>query len=629
MILCLPPELIYSVAAFLPTAGCLVRLAQTCRRLYEIIAADNYRIFQAFVQGQYPTVTVPPLWKDAAHALTLRSHAFRRRAVTARLVELPPNTVRIGKPKTTRRDRPTLGYRPVIDSYESWYGNHWFARKEVLAWGAGADVVLRIKHLSSHEVGEAESVGRKDSHDGAEWILFNDLHNVNSWDDVAGLHLLGGSYSAGFPDAEDLIVGHRNGKLAYLSISPSQGSATYKARFDTQGHNLDYTDLSTGTERVLAASLDRQHISFYRLDSEDDTVQPFASLKTSSHGSSKNRCSKLLSKQQIVVGADGESAKIDIFSFDPTDVKKERSIRIEDDEEGRKPRVTEMVPLPALHSMDDMKSSDLFLSGWEDSKIRLHDLRSPRPCVAVYGDTVDDSPVYSLLPIGHERLMVGSGANALLKIFDLRVSGKYHVDARNISSSISKQSHQPKGSNPYLRHLMNPPVYPSKDISIFLNYRLSENRFAIRLPRSGERRYRGPIYTMSLPSPTSSTLYVGLVNTVVRLDMVGTEDLLANGNGKTGENWSLANLSSGFNAQAASEHQPFELACYERPLPEDGGRGVRLLVQKPFWGSSRRQATDVNGEYDDCMPGWDDRWYQPSADRSNRRKGPWREGCNR
>ncbi|EGE06279.1 F-box domain-containing protein [Trichophyton equinum CBS 127.97] len=620
MLLRLPPELIFSIAAFLPTASCLLRLAQTCRRLYTIVAADNYRIFQAFVQGQYPTAVVPPLWRDAAHALTLRSHAFRCRAVTARYVEPPSNAARIGKPKTTRRDKPTLGYRPVIDSYESWYGNHWFARKEVLAWGAGADVVLRIKDLNSHDRAGEASGCQQDTYDGAKWVVFNDLPSVNSWDDVAGLHLLGDdSSSVDSLDAEDLIVGRRNGELTRLSISPSQGSATHRAFFDTQGHKLDYTDLSVGTERVLAASLDRGEIAFYKLDSDNDSVQPFVSLKAHLHGASRNRCSKLLSNRRIVVGADGESSKIEVFSFDETDVKTECTIRIEDDEAERKPRVTAMAPLPALSSMKETSSQDLFLSGWEESKIRLHDLRSPRPCVAVYGDTVDDSPVYSLLPIGHERLMVGSGAHGLLKLFDLRVTGRHHLDSNNISPSIPKSNYRRRSSSSIVRGLqLNLPPSAPKDISIFLSDRQSENRNNTRLQRTLKPRYRGPVYTMSLPSPTSSTLYVGLVNTVMRLDMVGTEDLCAAGDNKTGMNWSSLNLSLRLDAKASSGHQPADLSCYERPFPEDNGRGIRLFVQKPFWSSS------IVTRHDDSIPGWDQRWFQPSVHRNIKPEERWR-----
>ncbi|KAF3482887.1 F-box domain-containing protein [Arthroderma uncinatum] len=383
MLLHLPSELIYFIASFLPTASSLSRLAQTCRHLYNIVAADNYRIFQAFVQGRYPAITAPPLWRDAAHALTLRSHAFDRRAVTGRFVLTPSNATRIGNPRTIRTDRPTLGYRPVIDSYESWYANDWFARKEVLAWGAGADVVLRIKDLGRHGNSELEVDGagnRNSSYDGAKWIFFNDLHDVNSWDDVAGLHLLGASSSAGSEDREDLILGRRNGEVVHLSISPNAGRSTVKARFDTNGHKLEYTDLSAGLDRVLAVALDGGSIAFYKLDSESEneseseSVQPFARLRTISHGPSRSKCSKLLSNQQIAVGADGETAKIDIFNFCLEGVRKDRTIRIEDDEDestSRKPRVTTIVSLPAARS-SGAKSSSLFLSGWEDSKTRYH-----------------------------------------------------------------------------------------------------------------------------------------------------------------------------------------------------------------------------------------------------------------
>ena len=54
----------------------------------------------------------------------------------------------------------------------------------------------------------------------------------------------------------------------------------------------------------------------------------------------------------------------------------------------------------------------------------LHDLRAPTPFVQTYSDPLDAaSAIYSLHPLGRERLLVGGARHNLLKIFDLRMSG--------------------------------------------------------------------------------------------------------------------------------------------------------------------------------------------------------------
>jgi hypothetical protein len=40
-----------------------------------------------------------------------------------------------------------MGFQPVIDSYEDWTADKWSSRKEVLALGAGAELVVRLKTM--------------------------------------------------------------------------------------------------------------------------------------------------------------------------------------------------------------------------------------------------------------------------------------------------------------------------------------------------------------------------------------------------------------------------------------------------------------------------------------------------
>ncbi|KAK2744092.1 hypothetical protein FQN55_006960 [Onygenales sp. PD_40] len=636
----LPSEIIYHIVSFLPTASCIINLARSCKRLHEVLSADDYRIFQAFVQSRFPSIDTPPLWVDAARVLTSRSRAFDRKAVIGRFVLPPHNARRVGHPRTVRTDHPTLGYRPVIDSYEVWYGNSWKDRKEVLVWGAGADLNIRVKDLGYHgrpsERGSTDTDitlnGRRQSieklQDGVTWAIFNSLHGVNSWDDISGVHALPPLGDTA-TDSEDIVFGRRNGSLVRLSISPSGGTSELKKHYITGSSNLEKTDISGGPNKVLAASLDRRSIAFFRVDADEDEVAPLGNIKTTAHGSARHKCSRLLSDEKIAIGSDGAIDTISVFNITSDAITKTRDIKLDIfDETGssKKTQVYAIEPLPVT-SQSGGNVGDLFLAGWEDSKTRLHDLRSPKPYVSLFVDTVDDGPIYNLQPIGQERFLVGSGVNALVKIFDMRMPGRYsYMDAYPPMNPQTNAVPNHTNNNNHHHHTANLKdslTYPRKDISIYLSQKPSPNS-RLPLPLTRDRlRYRGPIYTMSLPSPSSSTLYVGVEANIIRLDFASTDDLSG-----PHRSWYDENLGLGLNVDAAPDYardansQPFDLSCYERPLPEDQGRGVRLMMQDPFYAAAKNGEMCAND--DARVSGWDRRWFQPWISSNKKVKGRWR-----
>ncbi|WEW58344.1 hypothetical protein PRK78_003812 [Emydomyces testavorans] len=610
----LPSEIVYHIVSYLPTVSSLANLARTCRRLYEVISADHYRILQAFVQSQFPSIETPPFWTDAARALTSRSRAFDRKAIIARFVLPPDNATRIGRLRTIRTDHPTLGYRPVIDSYEVWYGNTWSARKEVLVWGAGADLIIRVKDFGHKHLKAASHIERQHdvprrrisgtSQDGVSWAIFNDLHGVDSWDDICGVHLLGSSHS-GWTEDEDIIFGRRNGKLVRMSVSAENGSSKLENCYITEGSNLESTDISPGQHRVLAASIGGKSIVFFNVDAEEHDVRPFATLKTTAHGSARHGCSRILCGGRIAVGSDGESSKVAVFSFTPDGIVKLRDLRVDDNEQ-RRAKATTIESLPVTH-ITGGNLGDLFLTG-------LHDLRSPNSVVSIFTDTVDDSPTYSIKPIGRERFVLGSGVHALVKIFDMRMGRYSYLDAS--LPAPPAHTNQSNYSDPFAR--FNAAPFSSKDISIFLSNRIHNVADRATLFRE-PRRYRGPIYTISQPSPSSSTLYIGVEDSVMRLDMVSTDDLA----GKHKE-WYHRNLDLGIDPEGGADCRPLDLACYERPLPKDRGRGVRLMMQDPLWTALEEESHGFLSRSEVRIPGWDRRWFQPWVSRSQKVKGRWR-----
>lgn len=379
----LPSEIIYDIAVYLPTASCLANLSQTCKRLYRIITSDNSRIYRALVQSQFPSIQTPPLWKDAARVLTSRSRALDRAGVISRVV-VPDENRRPRRSSVVRTDRPTIGYRPVIDSYERWTGETWAEREELLVWGAGSELLIRRKHFARQlqdpePGGEPRAQNQPSASDGVApkpgksitLASFNDLKRCDSWDDICAVHLLRPEQRTENDDArEDIIIGRRNGNLTRMLISHDGKSYDYKQSYLTGGRYLERTDISCGPRPILAATVDRKFIKFFHTCGEETEpeLEPFASLETAPVGS------RLLCDYMLAAGV-GISNDISIFHIGPNEIVKTRGIGVdkgmkEEELSSGKTHPSIITPLPVT-SQTGGHPGDIFLGGWADSKTRL------------------------------------------------------------------------------------------------------------------------------------------------------------------------------------------------------------------------------------------------------------------
>src|SRR5437764_4238067 len=140
----LPIEILQQVAGHLPTASAIINLSLTNKKLHEQLSADDYAIFRPFVRNRFPSISCPPLWKEAACILTSRSRAWDRRGAIASVCQAPRDDQfwysRIGP-------RQRFGFVSVIDSYETLESA--VDRRGVLAWGAAGRLRLRITENGS------------------------------------------------------------------------------------------------------------------------------------------------------------------------------------------------------------------------------------------------------------------------------------------------------------------------------------------------------------------------------------------------------------------------------------------------------------------------------------------------
>ncbi|KAJ6119367.1 hypothetical protein N7523_003647 [Penicillium sp. IBT 18751x] len=590
----LPSEIIFHIAIHLPTVSSLTHLAQTCRRLYKIVTSEEAACFRAFVKQKFPSTKTPPFWKDAACALTSRSRALDRLGIIGRFVLPTKNITRIGYHEETRDDNPTLGYRPPIDSYESWYGESWADKKEVLAWGAGHQLLMRIKQ-SGTQLQE-------------NWIVFNDRHRVSSYDDICGLHLLKPEYGGKVVEVEHLILGRIRGDIVRLTLSTSDTAFETKQKFMTKGMTLDRTDLSDGKGSILSGHFDNGSIALYHTTDNAKEVEPFTWIEP--NRLSRSRYSKLLSSARIAVATGRMEDTLSISTISPDGVFPVRQIGVEtldiEDQLGHSAHSTVSAIAPLNSHRLAGNPGDVFLAAWGDRTVRLHDVRSPHSYETTYIDTTDPNLTYSVHPFGHDRFLAGSSGDALVKIFDLRMDKTYdYLEAQ----TPHKPSHH---------HKEEGGTRPRKNFSIFLSS--PPPPFLPQQNGRNRRRgpYRGPIYTMSTPSPSSQTVYTGIVDGVVRLDFASMDDLA----GPTKE-WyeSVLDLNLPHKTEMSSKatsdpSSVLRLAGFERPDPDDLTTTSKLRTQTEEW--CLDPESHLNKTED---TGWDWRWQPLSEPGAWRRRG--------
>ncbi|KAL4963812.1 uncharacterized protein BDV14DRAFT_176024 [Aspergillus stella-maris] len=584
----LPAEIIYLVATHLPTANALVCLARTCRRLGEIIAGEDWRILRAFVQGRFSNIPTPPLWQDAAQALTSRSRALDRNAVVARFVRRPSDAEQLGgSPHPTRNDNPTHGYRPAIDSYEIWDGPTWHDRREVVAFNAAHEVVLQIRQTGSRPMRKS--------------FVFNELEHISSHDDIRGIHLLRPEHDAKDPDQEHVIFGRMRGELVHIAIDPEEGIYDHKQNFHTAGLEIVRTDMSEGSEPTLAVQFTNGRIAMYSTTSDDREVRSFGEIDSGT--SIAIRSSKFLSSTRFAVATGRAADPITISTISNERISLESTISpdfmVPAARNGHHKRsiVTAIAPLTG---QTGASPGNTFLAAWGDGATRLHDLRSHKPYENLYIDIADQNPTYCIHPFGHDRFVLGAGGDALVKLFDLRMPQTYnYLDAKHkppqspIASAFSSRKLPP---------LAIPTPKPSKDLSLFLSYSMNV--------RHTRHRYRGAIYTMSSPSLLSPTIYTGVAGSVIRLDFASTDDLLG-----PNKDWyrdsidlDLHYLSKGNEIR----EEIIEISGYERPDAMDTTTTSKLRSQKAFWELDERNLKN------EAATGWDRRWRPLEA------PGAWR-----
>lgn len=502
----LPPELLLHVTDQLEEASSIAHLEGTSKKLKAFVDEEAWR---SFAKHHFPT-TCPqdsPCFKDTARTLTTSARALDRRAWLARCIEPSPGLIAFpGKRRVERWKRPrgqTIGFTPRIDVYED-IGPTWHDREENLAFSAGAEVCLRQTRRAAN--GES-----------SRWTTYRPLSAHEGRDDITCLHILRPEQSA--TSTHDIVTGTANGDLQLTCLPrPTSSSEDVKINyFTTKGMSVRSSSLlqEPSQPSLLAASLGDSSIALYEVDRKKAKTSPASqvdlkpALRTDGHPAAQRIWStKLLSPTTLGVGVGASTQPIQIFSITQSGITRDplRHFSLENDLsklDGEVGASTPKPPTSSVYTIESLTSSSMFgsvfLSGAYDGIVRLHDLRSQSDIEKRYVDPSDDSPIYSILTRGQEKMVVGTGRHNLLKVFDLRMGMKRYESPAPAPKDISNDNF-----NVYLR---------TKTESRGNNW-----------SRGHSRPAESSVYSLASSSPASPYIYAGLENALMSLALTETFD---------------------------------------------------------------------------------------------------------
>ena len=422
-----------------------------------------------------------------------------------------------------------MGFQPAVDSYQIFLGGRWNHRREVVAWSAGAELVVRVRVRSTateEKYNNASPREAREQYEGSgtrtRWRSYRPFSAVEGRDDITSIKILKPTESSNHLDndldvMDQIIIGTANGDLQLLQI-PVDESGSIKTYFVTDGVPVRSTSLSPTVEgdansgKLLAANLSDSKLALYRVDPHESKVAPVSEIDAIPHRRKGCRIwsTRFLDPKRLVVGLGPSVEPINIFEIRPEGIVREpiRKISLSGDVVSLEPvTASSIYPIEALVDANGGTGGGYtFMSGGYDGVIRLHDLRSPSSHETTYRDPTDDAAVYSLLSRGRDRVIAGTSRHCLLKVFDLRMSGSSQYD--------------------YVEAAADPHEASSNgDWNIFINPRDKYASSSWRGPNSWMRRSaEGSVYSLSSPSPNSPFIYAGVENAVVEFNFSSMRD---------------------------------------------------------------------------------------------------------
>lgn len=384
----LPPELLAQIIVHIDTVRAIAHLALTCRKAHAFVENDGFRIF---VQTRFPylnppTQPSPSFWKEATLGLTSLAKNWDRKAFLAWSIN-PQEEVSQDLRSQRSRGRPaqarqTMGFTPVIDSYEAWYGGDWTSRKEVVAWGAGAALCMRSKIMGKGKRHKIQTLDGRHLEDinahrqSHAYTTYNEKGANEGLDDITSVNLLS---QQSLYDTEQAIIGRASGGLALISLCTESSQSTVLSSYETQGRPVRSATTNSESNTLLATCLSDSTIALYPIDPTNSQMHPISQVSAHSFKQSRTWSSRFLGLDRLIVGLGPSQEPLQVYNLGQGGVSKEsvRMLELSDfDEHARldlhgdkgnrsATSVYSLAPIGASSSASRAQQ-DVFLSGAYD-----------------------------------------------------------------------------------------------------------------------------------------------------------------------------------------------------------------------------------------------------------------------
>lgn len=535
----LPNEILSLVASHLEHPQDVLHLSLASRRLAAFAKLDGWK---ALLKGRFGISKLDGDARNSVHGLTTLYRNWHRKGLIAKYLEPSSMTTSINTWQKARWRGPrgqTMGYQPSIDSYEEMFGA-WKERREVLAWSAGTQIVVRVKetgksarHTWEDELEHGPASDATHSFDAfrhkSSWWTYKIPDSFEGRDDITSIQLLRPQQRQGI--SEGLIFGTASGKLSMLDWDVDQEQCR-EQKYETGGRAVASVTVSPTTGRMFAATPGDTTLALYSVDHDilsTEPIEPVAQALPIVPGGRNGRiwsCS-FLSEDKIAIGLGPSQEPIRIYEVTPDGSLSHplRSLSLES--KTYKGFQTELpvrystsiypiLPIPGT-AQGGSDAGNVFISGGYDGLIRLHDLRSPRGFETMFWDPTNDSSIYSLAIHGLERIVAGVSMHSMIKVFDMRLSGSHAYSTLSLPTPPkSLLTNRDYAYNSVVNNTKEHAATRSDGWNLYLNPRVPPRRNAYR-----EDYWRGgqdsPVYSLSIPSPISPNMYAGIEGVVQSL----------------------------------------------------------------------------------------------------------------
>ena len=484
-----------------------------------------------------------------------------------------------------------MGYQPVIDCYAEQTGDSWSSRDEILAWGAGAELNLRLKGM-----GEKVESQWQVTDDNERALKYDQLHHRNKWltykddthydgrDDITSVNLLR-PWQKPTDGAEHLIIGRASGELVHVSLSNRMAQCRIVARFATGDRRIQSAHISSAREPLLAACLSTGSVVVYPVFPHSLDIKPYSELHVIPLSTSgRTWATTFLRPERLAIGIGPSTFPLHIYDVSNSSIpsKPLRKFPLSTDCGTSYTSTSSVYAIEPLDPSSQASGTggDVFMSGWYDGSIKIHDLRSPDCHVNIFTDPVDTySAVYSLLPVGRERFIAGGARHSIMKIFDFRMSGNrlyFAANAEACSVDEEDRSITPLACCQYHLDMKD----DRRGYNVFLD------------PSNQRRRAESPVYSLASAAPYWPHIYAGLEGRVVQLDIVEVMDRFPD-QAFGGRHWSSGRAEGG---DLRERYDPDQRALKLAALEHTTTGSMKLRVQAEL------------GKRGEGFKGWDERW---------------------